>query len=860
MTVILLASTARADAQPEAPPVAKADAADPVIQHDFQFPRQRQVDGFDLVLHAPQISSWPGFERFAARMAMEVTPPDGSATRYATVTVQGSTEVDLAERVVRVIGPQVTHVTFTGGEAPAEYRAAVQHASRDGVLEIPLELFLASVADEVLAEPAPAGFNVEPPPIVVRSKPTLLLFVNGDPVGSAVPGTGLEVVVNASWPLFREQGDKPRYYLLNRDRWYVAKSLEHGWKETRRLPAGFAALPDEPQFAAVRAAIPAPEASGKASAVLFAARPTELIVIDGKAKLEEIPGTGGLQYAVNTDSPLFKLDDRWFYLAAGRWFTTRKLDKGPWSYTAFPPEPFKAIPEDHALAAVRASVPGTVEAKMAALEALLPTRVTAAVGDAPPVDVEFAGEPRFEPIAGTSVSRAVNTSFDVLGVASRYYLLYQGVWYEGAAPVGPWSVAASLPDAIYAIPPSSPAYHMTQVTIAAATQDKVTYSYPASYSSSTYVVYGVPYYGTGWYYYPWIWDDYYYPYWGGSYGHGSWYNPVTGGYGSRSVWYGPYGGYSYTQGYNPRTGRYGYLETAWDGDEWASHGETFNPRTGIGSETDRYYDADANRSEMERTTSRGDDWVKTERTTDYDSGTSTVERETSRGGSSDITRQRTENGISSEGTVTTGGGKQLDVSREWSDGQRSSTITGESGAITTETRRQNGNSVTSIEGSGGGQGLSVSGDGGRTTIGRSGSGDIYASHDGNVFKKTDDGWQEYENGGWQDVEPPRRNEGGPEAAGATAKSRVAGQEQLGSAGVGDLLGRQDRMGQANERLANRPETSQLNRDYEARQRSQRQYEQRRAAQRGAYQRGGGGFRGMGGGFRGGMGRGGGRRR
>ena len=62
-----------------------------------------------------------------------------------------------------------------------------------------------------------------------------------------------------------------------------------------------------------------------------------------------------------------------------------------------------------------------------------------------------------------------------------------------------------------------------------------------------------------------------------SYGHGSWYNPNTGGYGSRSVYYGPYGGYSYNQGYNPKTGRCGYVETAWDGDEWASSGGTLQP-------------------------------------------------------------------------------------------------------------------------------------------------------------------------------------------------------------------------------------------------------------------------------------------
>jgi hypothetical protein len=843
-------------AEENSPPGPETPVA--AVRHDFVFPRARRVDGFDLVIHAPQIRNWPAFERFAAMMAIEVTPPDGSPVRYATATVQGTTEVDLEQRTVRVIDPEVTNVRFAGAEVPEAYRAAVMRASRDGILDVPLELFLASVADDVLSNPPPPGFNTDPPAIVVKSKPALLLFVNGEPVGSAISGTGLEVVVNANWPVFRATGDKPRYYLLGRDRWYSSRSLEKGWKPTDELPGGFTSLPDEPQFAAVRAAVPAKDVAGKAPAVLFAAAPTELIVTDGKPRLEDIPGADGLQFVANTDSPLFRLQDRWYFLAAGRWFATSSLERGPWTYTPFPPDAFQAIPVDHAVAAVRASVPGTVEAKMAALESLLPTRVTANVGDTPVVTVDFAGEPKFEPIAGTVVSRAVNTSFDVLQVDGRCYLLHAGVWYEAPTATGPWTVAAAVPDAIYTIPPSSPAYHMTQVTVASTTPETVTYSYPSSYSSSTYVVYGVPYYGTGWYYWPWIYDDYYYPYWGGSYGHGSWYNPATGGYGSRSVWYGPYGGYSYTQGYNPTTGRYGYVETAWDGDEWASRGETFNPRTGVGTETDRYYNADSNSSEMERTTSRGDEWVSTRRETDFDAGTSTVERETSRGGSSEMQRQRTEGGISSEGSITTGGGKAFDVSREWSDGERTSTITGDSGSITTETRRQNGNSVTSIEGSGGGQGVSVSGDNGRTTIGQSGSGDIYAGRNGNVYKKTEGGWQEYENGGWQDVERPQRGEGGVGSDAAPGQRPAAGQSGLRE--PGSPLGSPGQ--------AARPQTMRdlysaqggsLDRDYQARQRSQRQFEQRRSAsQRGSFQRGGGSFRGMGGGgFRG---RGGGRRR
>jgi len=37
---------------------------------------------------------------------------------------------------------------------------------------------------------------------------------------------------------------------------------------------------------------------------------------------------------------------------------------------------------------------------------------------------------------------------------------------------------------------------------------------------------------------------------------------------------------------------------------------------------------------------------------------------------------------------------------------------------------------------------------GTTVVGKTGSGDVYAGHDGNAYKKTDDGWQKYDNGGW----------------------------------------------------------------------------------------------------------------
>jgi len=480
--------------------------------------------------------------------------------------------------------------------------------------------------------------------------------------------------------------------------------------------------------------------------------------------------------------------------------------------------------------------------------------------------VSYAGEPKFEPIPETDVSRAVNAGHDIIESGGRYYLCYQGAWYAAKAPTGPWVATADVPLAIYDIPPSSPAYSVTQVTATAVpSTSTIVYSYPPSYSSNVYVVYGVPYYGTGWYYPPYVYGAYYYPHYT-SYGHGSWYNPNTGRYGSRSVWYGPYGGYSYSQGYNPNTGRYGYVETAWDGDEWASHGEVYNPRTGVSAETERYYNEDSNKMKMERTIEgpRGNE-MDVKRETDFDTGTSTVKRDTSRGGSSEITRERTsDGGFTSSGTIEGADGRTAQVSGDYDrDGDGRTTIKGseggggtidrESGAngarregdfttasgetIDSTTLRKGDKTLTAAEGGSGGRAISASEGLGRTTIAESGSGDLYAGHDGEVYKKTDDGWQKYEQGsGWQATDAQGRASG-EASAGTTAETRRGAFD----APTGDAARNQPaqqpsaRMqdagtGTATQQRQVNPNFSQLDRDAAARRGGTQNFDNRRAAQ------------------------------
>jgi hypothetical protein len=815
LAVLLVAACDRA---PEVPSeVADSKEANPALGARWQYPREREYEGRRVIVHAPQIRSWDNFEHFTAQVAVEFLEANAAA-RYAVIDISGDTTVDMKARIVSVPKPKVDRVTFTGASSE-EQTARVRKAVETEPLEIPVDVFLYYLADSVLETPPPEGFNSEPPPIHVVETATFLLFFNGDPVKAPIAKTGLELVINANFPTVYDPAGK-KFYLLTGDRRYQATKAEGPWTPTTDLPPAFSKIPARDEYASIARLVATPPASGVAPRVITTFKPAEIVVLEGKAQLEEIPDTGGLAHVTNTETPLFKLGERYYLLVAGRWFSTKYLLTGPWEFTMPLPESFARIPADHAMGSVRASVPGTLEARRAVLEATLPTRKAVAAGEAPKVAVSYAGEPQFEGIPETKVSRAVNTGNDILKVGEKYYLCYEGVWYVGDSPSGPWAATGSVPGEIYEIPPSSPSYPVTQVV---AQQQPgtttVVYEYPPSYDSGIYVGFGIGYYGTGWYYPPYYYGGYYYPYYGGSYGHGNWYNPNTGGFGSRSVYYGPYGGYTYNQGYNPNTGRHSYLETAWDGDEWVSSGATYNPRTGISTETDRHYGEDSNKMKMDRTIEGpGGNKMDVEKRTDFNTGTRTTERKTSEGGKSDVTRQRQAGGgFTTEGTIQAADGRTATISGEHEGGKGTTRITGSEGGsatidrernqdgsvsregsfsrdgqtIETETRRDGRSSVTKAEGSGGGSAISVKDSpGDRTTIAQSAGGDLYAGHDGQVYRKTDEGWQHYGGeGGWENVDVPERP-GDGSGLGDGERPGI-GEGNRGSLGEGDRSGISD---------------------------------------------------------------------
>jgi hypothetical protein len=378
-----------------------------------------------------------------------------------------------------------------------------------------------------------AQLNFHPPRIVISSQPMELMLIDGPPSNVAIMGTRLEFVVNTNWDVFHNTENDSWYILLN-GFWLRNSMLGSGdWISTTELPRDFLTLQVSSDWPRVGAAMPARESPSPPLPITISYEPTELILIDGDMKLEVITANG-LQFVSNTRNDLFHFGDHYYLLLSGRWFSTKSF-KRQWSAVKVLPDVFAAIPEDHRKASVLASVPGTPQAQQAVAEAAKPRVAVIRVEAGSSMEVPYLGDPSFVEIEGTGLRRAENSPFQVIKHNNFYYLCHEGVWYSSSEPTGPWRGATEIPEAIYTIPPTDPAYNVTFVRVESFddSSDEVAYAstsgyYSRYYSGSTMV------YGTGWYY-PGYHNR-----------HAYWRYPHTYGYGYGYRGRAPYSAYGYS--------------------------------------------------------------------------------------------------------------------------------------------------------------------------------------------------------------------------------------------------------------------------------------------------------------------------
>jgi hypothetical protein len=484
------------------------------------WPRVRTTNGHTVTLHLPQVESWTS-NSFVARSAVALKMAGAKQELFGVVWLTAHGIVDRSKRIVTLDQVEITRGRFPGApDNESNALAIVRDVVPAGARTVSLDYLVTALGfAQAAARQGPRGLKHDPPEIIWATNRTVLILINGEPVWKAVPDGNLERVVNTPALLVRNKADG-KFYLGGDRHWFAASSIQGPWALAQTPPPEVAAL------APVSAGGTATTKEAKEEVVpriVIRTRPAELLLTSGLPDFRPIRGTA-LQYAADTDSQLFfHTPSREAYLLlSGRWFKAKSLE-GPWTHVAPHdlPADFAKIPPGTAQAVVLASVPGTPQAELAILANSVPTTATVNRRDAT-IQLSYDGEPKFKPIEGTYLSYAVNAQLPVILGGTNYYALDNGVWFVASAPTGPWQVAPEVPEEIYTIPPSSPVYYATFARVYQSTDEEVEVGYTPGYLGA-YEEDGTVVYGTGWDYEPWYGDDYYD--WGWTWGYSYWYVP-----------------------------------------------------------------------------------------------------------------------------------------------------------------------------------------------------------------------------------------------------------------------------------------------------------------------------------------------
>jgi hypothetical protein len=530
-------------------PAAVAAPAATAAEVGDLWPKSAQQDGATFTIYPLQIDSWDN-ATMTAHAAVSVQAAGAPAPVYGAITMTAKTQVDRTARTVWLSDITIGSAKFpTAANAAARYQQTMQALFGKGPFAMSLdrvEAALALLGVEGKARAVPVQNPV--PQFVFSANPAVLVTIDGDPVWRPVAGTTFQRVINTRALLLRDTTGT--LYLRLFGGFVQAPAMAGPWTATAKVPKGMddvaASLAkadvidplDRPP--AAKEAAPPPKTAKKAPktppppVVIVATRPTELVVTDGAPDWVGIDGTQ-LLYVRNTDANVFTdMTNRQTYiLVSGRWFTGPGLN-GPWQYVAGKdlPASFAQMPDDSPKENVKASIPGTPQAKEALIASLIPQMAIVDRAKAK-FTPQVAGAPEVKPVADAQLNHVVNSPVPMIQVQNGpWYALQDGVWFTAPAIAGPWAVATTVPAAIYTIPASSPLHHATYVQVYGSTPTTVSVGYLPGYLGTYATADGTLVYGTGYAYAPYI-------------GSTAWYGaPVTYGYAAGLAWT-PWTGWAY---------------------------------------------------------------------------------------------------------------------------------------------------------------------------------------------------------------------------------------------------------------------------------------------------------------------------
>jgi hypothetical protein len=457
----------------------------PQAPSNTSWPQVLTQNGFTYTIGAPSFVSING-TAVTLSASLNIAQPDG-VQNNGTMTMMGFTATGDRPGDIEINQLMVMQVQLpNGGDV-----AAAQTALGTLTNGLAVDMSRKAIAQQMTINPITTqGLGNQMPDIVQRDVPTVLISVAGEPQLTALASTGWMRTTNTPFILLQNES-KAWFVRMGQNNWRSSKTLAGPWVAV--------AAPNANVMQAMGAAPTPPKGlttTPKAEAVapitpldiLVATKPTVLISSNGAPVFALV--CDGVQQMTNTNSTFLRTTTPaadWV-LASGRWFE-RLQGMTAWQFVPpnqLPPS-FENLPATGSLAAARASVPGTLEAKSAMLSASQTQTVTLLRAKAI-CNVKYTG--------GTDLQYSTNSSAPVIQSGSQWYCCDDAAWFMAASATGAWTLCDTLPQSFAGIPATSPVYCVTYVSPVSSTADSVTFAYTNGYLG-TYLNDGTAVFGTG---------------------------------------------------------------------------------------------------------------------------------------------------------------------------------------------------------------------------------------------------------------------------------------------------------------------------------------------------------------------------
>ena len=298
----------------------------------IDWPREIKHEKGRILIYQPTPESFNA-DILEGRAAVSLKLKDSEDLIFGAIWFKSRVTTDLDKRLVYLENIEITNakVADYSDKQLERFKSILEAEVPKWDLPVSLDLLLTSLADEENLQGISDNINNNPPEIIFKDHPAVLIIIDGDPQLRKVDDSELMYIVNTPFFLVLDPSTE-KYYLKGGSKWFASVAATGPYEEIKKPTKAVKKLAEKNVAEDEKEAEKAEEVSITPE-IVVRTKPAELISTDGTPDYQPINGTN-LLYLKNTDSYVFMhiTQQEYYLLVSGRWYVSKDLSKGPWSF------------------------------------------------------------------------------------------------------------------------------------------------------------------------------------------------------------------------------------------------------------------------------------------------------------------------------------------------------------------------------------------------------------------------------------------------------------------------------------------------------------------------------------------------